>query len=192
MAYQNPNPQPYVGGQDSPQRPQLPFKPQPTFLEAIKMGWERRNEFGTRSRRAEYWWFYLFMALCTTIVSQIAGFFGIITQLISTMVISVPLYWPMLAVMSRRLHDSGHSSKWMWVLFALSIALLMCYVPILSDIDSFTAGNIEVIEDHMTSLICAGILFIPTLILGLINLVFCLQDSKREPNKWGKSPKYNY
>ena len=191
MAYQNPNPQPYIGGQ-TPPGPQLPYKPQPGFFDAVKMGWARRNEFGSRSRRSEYWWFYLFTVLCTSIVSQLTAYFGMTTQMICTMVVAVPLYWPLLAVMSRRLHDSGHTSKWMWAMFALSIALLMCYVPILSDIDGLKAGNLDLIEEHKVSLICACILCVPSFILGIINLIFCIQDSLREPNEWGKSPKYNY
>jgi uncharacterized membrane protein YhaH (DUF805 family) len=67
--------------------------------------------FKGRASRPEYWWFYLFIVLANVPVYWLAD---------AAPTVGVPLSWvwgallivPFLAVMSRRLHDTGHSFWW--------------------------------------------------------------------------------
>jgi uncharacterized membrane protein YhaH (DUF805 family) len=83
-------------------------------------------EFKGRARRAEYWYFVLFNAIFTIVAAildkvidpgvKIAGFYGIIYALYTLAVII-----PSLAVVVRRLHDTGKSG-WMILVGLIPLA----------------------------------------------------------------------
>ena len=78
--------------------------------------------FNGRARRSEYWYFWLFsflVSIVCTILTSILGKAPVLGTLISivTLVISLLLLVPGLAVAFRRLHDTGKSG-W-WILIAL-------------------------------------------------------------------------
>ena len=99
--YQQPYQQP---GYQQPgyQQPgyQQPYPQQPKsmdFGEAIKVCFNKFADFNGRARRSEFWWFQLFAYLVSSITCGIGG---------------LVLLIPLLAVTSRRLHDTGHSGWW--------------------------------------------------------------------------------
>jgi uncharacterized membrane protein YhaH (DUF805 family) len=75
-------------------------------------------DFSTRSRRMEYWMFLLVNLVIGTVLGAVGGMLGM--RWIS-IVYSIFVFVPGLAVSVRRLHDSGRSGWWL---------LLVC-VPIL-------------------------------------------------------------
>ena len=98
--YQQPYQQP--GYQQPYQQPgyQQPYPQQPKsmdFGEAIKVCFNKFADFNGRARRSEFWWFQLFAYLVSSITCGIGG---------------LVLLIPLLAVTSRRLHDTGHSGWW--------------------------------------------------------------------------------
>ena len=136
-------------------------KPTMGFVEAIKTCYAKYFNFNGRARRSEFWWFYLFASIFSSIPVYIVSMmhtaamqeaqavdskyltFYIIAAIISFVLFSIPL----IAAMARRLHDVGKSG---W--------LILCF------------------------LLCG--------IGGLIPLIMCIPDGKPEPNKFGPSPKY--
>ncbi|WP_138417267.1 DUF805 domain-containing protein [Aquibacillus sediminis] len=79
------------------------------YLKVIK----NYAEFGGRARRTEYWMFTLVNAVIVFLLSMlesIAGIMGIVTFLYSLAVLI-----PSLAVVVRRLHDSGRTGWWILV-----------------------------------------------------------------------------
>ena len=79
---------------------QQPYPQQPKsmdFGEAIKVCFNKFADFNGRARRSEFWWFQLFAYLVSSITCGIGG---------------LVLLIPLLAVTSRRLHDTGHSGWW--------------------------------------------------------------------------------
>ena len=76
--------------------------------------------FEGRARRAEYWWFTLFIFL----ISLIFGFLGFILSII----VNLAFLLPSLAVSIRRMHDVGKSG---WFVLVPIYNLILC----------FTAGN---------------------------------------------------
>lgn len=98
------------------------------FQDAVKNVLSNYATFGGRARRAEYWWWVLFMLL-----GNIA--FGILDGAIFgrammghmqgngplTAVFSVLMLLPGLAVAARRLHDTDRSGWW----------LLLAFVPVI-------------------------------------------------------------
>lgn len=99
--YQQPGYQ-QPGYQQPYQQPgyQQPYPQQPKsmdFGEAIKVCFNKFADFNGRARRSEFWWFQLFAYLVSSVTCGIGG---------------LVLLIPLLAVTSRRLHDTGHSGWW--------------------------------------------------------------------------------
>jgi uncharacterized membrane protein YhaH (DUF805 family) len=80
-----------------------------SFADAVRSVFSQYASFNGRARRSEYWFFLLF-AVLTYIAAVVldavigAGIFSVIALL--------GLLVPSLAVMTRRLHDTGRSGWW--------------------------------------------------------------------------------
>lgn len=102
------------------------------FKTAVSTALHKYATFSGRARRSEYWWFVLFQTLISIVATVIdAGVFG--TEWDSTgpasVVTTLALLLPSLAVTVRRLHDCGRSGWWfLIVLIPLvgAIVLLVC------------------------------------------------------------------
>ena len=74
------------------------------IVEATKLFFTRYTDFNGRSRRSEYWWSSLSIAIIGAIVSAILGDLSFIW--------SLAILVPGIAVSVRRLHDIGKSGWW--------------------------------------------------------------------------------
>lgn len=84
------------------------------FLTAIKTVFSKYATFDGRARRSEYWWWTLFVFICTFIplVNIIVGLGGLI---------------PSIAVCVRRLHDTGRQGWWLLLAFIPLVNLVLIY-----------------------------------------------------------------
>lgn len=103
QAYQQPNyQQPY----------QQAYVQSMSFSESIKVCFNKYANFEGRASRAEFWWFYLFCFLLSTVTCGVGGIVTII---------------PYYAVGARRLHDSGRSG-WLQLLGLIPfVGLIIIY-----------------------------------------------------------------
>lgn len=107
------------------------------FSEAVKSVFSKYAVFSGRARRSEYWYFFLF----NFIVSLILGFIG--TRLFGTIGNSstdiVSLIWslavllPGLAVAVRRLHDIGRSGFWIFIILIPLVGWIIMIVWLIKD-----------------------------------------------------------
>jgi uncharacterized membrane protein YhaH (DUF805 family) len=90
------------------------------FLNAIKTCFEKYFDFSARASRSEYWWFVLLWII-------VYGLDFINPTL--SIVLTVPLIIPMLAVQTRRLHDINKSGWWQLIGFIpiIGIIILWCW-----------------------------------------------------------------
>lgn len=82
-----------------------------TFGKSVQTCFKKYFTFKGRASRSEYWWFCLFVWLIevtASIVDQLLG------MPIATYVCLSVLFFPSLAALVRRYHDSNHSSLWIW------------------------------------------------------------------------------
>jgi len=115
-----------------------------SFGQAIKSVLSQYATFTGRARRAEYWWFYLFSLLVSLpvqiffFVMYLAAFAPVlentdsngqyseaafedinwglfVTGLVPAIIVGLALFLPSLAVMVRRLHDTGRSGWWYFI-----------------------------------------------------------------------------
>ena len=68
-------------------------------------------QFEGRASRSEYWWFYLFTVLATAAADMLSGTIGNIA--------SLAFFLPGLALVARRLHDTGRSGWWFLIAFTV-------------------------------------------------------------------------
>ena len=122
------------------------------FAEAIKSFWTKYATFKGRSRRSEYWWIQLFLVLTNLAVAAIdlalmggdvdrfiANGGGGIVGLIWILVTIVPA----LAVLVRRLHDTGKTGWWALIGFVPLIGgiVLLVFTVLESDADKNKYGE---------------------------------------------------
>jgi len=84
-----------------------------SFADAVRDGFSKYVTFSGRSSRAAYWWWWLFglIALVAAyIVDAIVGTFPLFY-----VVVGLALLLPNLAVLVRRLHDTGRSGWWILI-----------------------------------------------------------------------------
>lgn len=120
--------------------------------------------FQGRSRRKEYWYFFLFFVLISvlfTLLDMLLGTYSSRYQLgLFSSVFSLATIVPWVALSARRLHDIGYSGKWLWV-------ILLC-IPVM-----------------LVNLVI-GILL--TFVLTIAFAVAALVDSDLGTNKYGPAP----
>ena len=75
-----------------------------TFLYAIRSGFRNFGNFKGRASRSAYWWWVLFSAIVQFASS---GYYESISVLVSLVLVI-----PSLAVSWRRMHDTGHNGFW--------------------------------------------------------------------------------
>lgn len=81
-----------------------------SFGKSISTCFSKYVTFSGRASRSEYWWFALFNFL----VSFVAGFLDeAIGVSVISVIVSLALLLPGLAVAVRRCHDSNHSGWWL-------------------------------------------------------------------------------
>ena len=83
-------------------------------------------QFEGRASRSEYWWFYLFTVLATAAADMLGGTVGYLA--------SLAFFLPGLALVARRLHDTGRSGWWFLIAFTvIGIAVLLYWLVRASD-----------------------------------------------------------
>lgn len=95
-----------------------------SFSEAISLYFSNYTNFSGRSRRSEYWWVQLF-----TIIMSVISYFLPIVGLIWGVVTLLPG----LALVVRRLHDTGHSGWWYFILLIPIVGAIVMLVWMCSD-----------------------------------------------------------
>ncbi len=84
-----------------------------SFSAAVRSAFANYIRFSGRARRSEFWWFFLALLLATVvalIISSAADAIWLYYVLI------LPFVPPLLSVAVRRLHDTGRSGWWYWLI----------------------------------------------------------------------------
>ncbi|WP_373490032.1 DUF805 domain-containing protein [Parasphingorhabdus sp.] len=98
----------------------------------------RYAEFGGRSRRREYWMFFLFtvlLGLGTALFDTLAFGLEFDDNGPLSILTNVALLIPSLAVGVRRLHDVGRSGWWLLLFFVIIIGWILLIVFFVTDGD---------------------------------------------------------
>ncbi len=143
--------------------------PKLSFSEAIKLAFSKLLVISGRSRRSEFWWFFLFgflINLAALLISKAVG----IEAIAETSQCIVNLLITPLGI--RRLHDTGHSAL---LLLLILPVLFLSFVPLSED-------------SPLTIFI--GLYALAALGIMIAIIIFWAKDGSPEENKYGPSPKY--
>jgi uncharacterized membrane protein YhaH (DUF805 family) len=166
-------------------------------MEYMFMPLKRYAEFSGRSRRMEYWMWFVFLFLLGIAFGVLMGVVGGVAMMSGGgvgalmaagggMMIVVLLYLlvclaliiPNLAVTVRRLHDTNRSGKWLLGLIAAYVVMFIGSAMSASSPGTPGVGSILALVGGLA-----------TLGLGLTLLVFMFLEGTKGPNKYGADPK---
>ena len=90
-----------------------------SFTEAVKSCLTGYVNFGGRASRSEYWWFQLFWILLGLVLWPLGDFVGGL--------VGLALLLPSIAVLVRRLNDSGKTGLWILIFFIPFLGVLVLF-----------------------------------------------------------------
>ena len=103
------------------------------YLEVLR----KYAQFGGRSRRKEYWYFFLFNFIISFALRFIDGLIGNLDPEIGMGLLggiySLAVFIPSIAVTVRRLHDTGRSAWWLLILLIPVIGMIVLIIFMLLD-----------------------------------------------------------
>lgn len=169
------------------------------FVSAVKNGFSQYATFSGRARRSEYWFWQLFLFLAsvaTGILSAADGTLpdgtpraGLFTAIAG--LASLGLLLPSLAVLVRRLHDTGRSGwnvVW-WGVIPGFVALVLIVVMGIGLMGSM--NDMDPVSGVLAWVGLAFVAMLPVFAGNIVLFVFTLLDSHPEANVYGQSPKAN-
>ena len=172
-----------------------------TFGKAVETCFKKYCVFRGRARRAEYWYFMLFIFLVNfglsfwmqmkmmpallgegpgrvTDPTELFSYGGV--PMIVSLVFSLATLLPILSVWTRRLHDIGRSGWWILAYYLLDV---LCLVAVgASAAGSFAAGGMKL----ALLLMVVGL---GMLAISVVMLVWLCTADTVGPNKYGPDPK---
>ena len=135
--------------------------------------------FSGRAARAEYWWFNLgtmIVSVPVTMLDRVLGDTGALSG-----AYNIALLLPLVAVTTRRLHDTDRSAWWLFLIFVpfflAGFAAAFASQPYGADSDPFSSIG------ALTILAIIGIF-----ILAVHLLIFMVLPGTRGPNRYGPDP----
>lgn len=158
-----------------------------TFTQAVQQALSNIFSFKGRSRRSEFWWFTLTFCVFNVALSFI---YKPLVSLAAASIISICINALMIPISVRRLHDRNHCGILpilVWLIDAANNLYLIFkgYVEQLSSVNGAEKASAQLITDPVVMGLSAC-----SVILGVIMLVLFCKDGKKEPNRYGPSPKY--
>jgi uncharacterized membrane protein YhaH (DUF805 family) len=141
-------------------------------------------QFSGRASRSEFWWFVLFCFIMDFAYAFIAlvPFIGVLL----VGLIQIYLIIPQLAVLCRRLHDSGHSSMLIWLGF-LFIAAGMFFMMVggVFTVIFGSANSVGLASGFGTMAMIGFLLLAAAALFAIIVFVLTLMPSTEGQNKYG-------
>jgi uncharacterized membrane protein YhaH (DUF805 family) len=152
-------------------------------LSAVKMGFIKYADFSGRASRSEYSYFVLFLLI-------LYGSAGAASAGLLRLAVLATLT-PLLAVVARRTHDCGLSSKLNLTIIALpaGAAILMPYLDIhpsgLFFVFAFLAEGPVGILVALSLLLLAGSFLVLSFIAAIELITLAFRSGETGPNRWG-------
>lgn len=162
------------------------------FATAAKMYFANYANFKGRSTRAEYWW----AMLMVFIISTVANFIPFVS-----IILSLALLIPNLAILTRRFHDTGRSGKWVILFWIISIiGIIITIYPFVAEIAAYgeAASDPHVLAQIIAANISKHIgTYIIGMLIAIVPGIVCLiwtllpsgPDNKYGPNPYGQANK---
>lgn len=165
-----------------------------TFVNAVKTGFRNALVFSGRSRRPEYWWFFLFAFAGAFVISIIeAMLLGAGSHLL-TRLFQLVVFVPFLAVAMRRLQDTGKPG-W-WILPPTAVVIITAIVAgsvmrrAVAGVIDRPAGvsDADLVAASVSPALLGGLLLAQVL-AGALIIWWMTRPSQRGANVYGPEPR---
>ena len=103
-----------------------------TLGEAINSVFSQYANFSGRARRSEYWYFVLMTMIVEFVLSLLSVVLGDLAVILSG-IWGLAVLVPTLAVVWRRLHDTGRSGAWAFIVFVPLVGWIILLVFLCRD-----------------------------------------------------------
>ena len=158
------------------------------MIDAVKSVLSQYTGFSGRARRSEYWYWILATTLASLLIGAFEGLLGLRAYGVGpiSLILSLVVFIPGLAVSVRRLHDVGKSGWWLGGFYLGIIGWYLLLVLLAVGVSTAMNG------DARASGVIGGfsLIFLLGVIIYALFLLFLLcQDSHKGPNKYGPNPK---
>jgi len=161
-----------------------------SFVAAIQSGFRNYARFRGRASRSEFWWWTLFSFLAQAAAGTVAESI----PLSHNELLPLALWTPGLAVHVRRLHDTDRRGWWvLWPALAFGIALGVFIVFAVStafDIINPDEWDPQTAFEGASGVTLAiiGAALLAGIVTSVMNLVFLVQCSDVNANRFGPPP----
>ena len=124
------------------------YQRQVTFKEAVESALKSNYcNFDGRASRSQYWWFYLFQIIVSSVLYCLSPILGSAVTTLATLV-NLALLLPALGLCFRRLHDTGKSGWWILIsLTGIGIFVLLFFFAQNSEMRTNEYGPVPNIVD---------------------------------------------
>jgi len=163
----------------------------------------RYFDFQGRSRRSEFWLWFLFQVIVSIGFSILKNIFepsnpfGIVFAL--QMLFSLAILIPNIAVAVRRFHDINRTGWWYVFPLAVTIVAVIVYLSVhgaafINDIKNFAALGPNPSPDQAMAAMSVLIgpflwIYLPAIAASIVTLVLNILDGTPGPNRFGPDPK---
>ncbi|ESQ83379.1 hypothetical protein AEAC466_14110 [Asticcacaulis sp. AC466] len=166
-------------------------------MEQMFLPLKRYAQFTGRSRRTEYWLWFLFQVMASLVFSILAMMIGDIAVTLNRL-FSLAILLPTLAVAVRRFHDINRTG-W-WVLFPMAVFLVAMIVYLSMNGANFMSqmtllGSLgpkptpQQITAVLPVILSMMWILLAYLAAAIVTLVFNVMDGTPGPNRFGPDPK---
>ena len=160
-----------------------------TFVDAVKSGFQNALKFSGRSRRPDYWWFFLFVFAGAFVLSLVDALIFGEERAILTRLFQLVVFVPFLAVAWRRLQDTGKPG-W-WVLIPSAIVTISAIVA--GSVGRQLLGRVA---DGSATPMMTGtqsalllVLSLAQIVAGIVIIWWMTRPSQKGANAYGPEPR---
>jgi uncharacterized membrane protein YhaH (DUF805 family) len=167
------------------------------FGHAVATCFRKYVTFSGRARRPEYWWFMLFVVLCSFAASIVdAIVFGVGTDEepgleVFGPIVSLVTFLPLLAVGWRRMHDTGKSGWYLLLPMILSLAIVVVLALVVIGLNSAAQTGSDAVWNVAGSGVGLAVMVIgglAELVLTVLVLWWLTRPTEPMANVFGPAP----
>jgi uncharacterized membrane protein YhaH (DUF805 family) len=158
---------------------------------------KRYVDFNGRSRRTEYWLWFLFQIIASIVFGVLKSIIGNTAEILN-FIFSLAILLPTIAVGVRRFHDVNRTGWWILFPFAVFVVAMVVFFSIngasfINNMKSFADIGPNPTPDQamamLTALAPMAWVFLVWFAAGVVTFVFQVTDGTPGPNRFGPDPK---
>lgn len=160
-----------------------------TFVDAVKSGFQNALKFSGRSRRPDYWWFFLFAFAGAFVLGLVDMLIFGEGRAILTRLFQIIVFVPFLAVAWRRLQDTGKPGWWIVIPTAIVTVSAILAGSVSRQVLGQLADGGQVTSTTGAQSGLLLILSLAQIVAGILIIWWMTRPSQKGANAYGPEPR---